>query len=53
VPHQLCHFHFLREAALPVFEADRHAKVPVAQFASATLSVSITYSVVIDCGGSA
>lgn len=25
-PHQLCHFHFLREAALPVFEADRHAK---------------------------
>src|SRR5215207_10061554 len=27
VPHQLCHFHFLREAALPVFEADRHAKV--------------------------
>jgi hypothetical protein len=27
VPHQLCHFHFLREAALPVFEADRHAEV--------------------------
>ena len=27
VAHQLCHFHFLREAALPVFEADRHAKV--------------------------
>ena len=26
VPHQLCHFHFLREAALPVFEADRNAK---------------------------
>ena len=26
VPHQLCHCHFLREAALPVFEADRHAK---------------------------
>jgi len=26
VPHQLCHFHFLREAAQPVFEADRHAK---------------------------
>jgi hypothetical protein len=26
VPHQLCHFHYLREAALPVFEADRHAK---------------------------
>jgi hypothetical protein len=26
VPHQLCHFHFLREAAHPVFEADRHAK---------------------------
>jgi hypothetical protein len=26
VPHQLCHFHFLREAALPIFEADRHAK---------------------------
>jgi hypothetical protein len=27
VPHQLCQFHFLREAALSVFEADRHAKV--------------------------
>jgi hypothetical protein len=26
VPHQLCHFHFLREAANPVYEADRHAK---------------------------
>ena len=26
VPHQLCHFHFLREAARPVFAADRHAK---------------------------
>jgi hypothetical protein len=27
VPHQLCHFHYLREAATPVYEADRHAKV--------------------------
>ncbi len=27
VPHQLCQFHYLREAAKPVFEADRHAKV--------------------------
>jgi hypothetical protein len=27
VPHQLCHFHYLREAALPVYEADRHIKV--------------------------
>lgn len=26
VPHQLGHFHSLREAAKPVFEADRHAK---------------------------
>src|SRR6201989_678334 len=26
VPHQLCQFHFLREAARPIFEADRHAK---------------------------
>ena len=26
VPHQLCQFHYLREAALPVFEADRHAE---------------------------
>lgn len=25
VPHQLCHFHSLREAAKPVYEADRHA----------------------------
>jgi hypothetical protein len=27
VPHQLCQFHYLREAAKPLFEADRHAKV--------------------------
>jgi transposase-like protein len=26
VPHQLCQFHFLREAARPISEADRHAK---------------------------
>lgn len=25
-PHQLCHFHYLREAAHPIFEAERHAK---------------------------
>jgi hypothetical protein len=27
VPHQLCHFHYLREAATPVYEADRRIKV--------------------------
>lgn len=26
VPHQLCQFHYLRTAALPISEADRHAK---------------------------
>jgi hypothetical protein len=26
VPHQLCQFHYLREAARPMWEADRHAK---------------------------
>jgi hypothetical protein len=26
IPHQLCHFHYLREAAHPIYEADRHAK---------------------------
>jgi transposase-like protein len=26
VPHQLCHFHYLRDAAKPISEADRHAK---------------------------
>ena len=26
VPHQLCQFHYLREAARPIDEADRHAK---------------------------
>jgi hypothetical protein len=26
VPHQLGHFHYLREAAEPIYEADRHAK---------------------------
>jgi hypothetical protein len=27
VPHQLCHLHYLREAAKPVYETDRHVKV--------------------------
>ena len=27
VPHQLCQFHYLREAVRPIYEADRHAKV--------------------------
>jgi hypothetical protein len=26
VPHQLCHFHYLREAAKPIADADRYAK---------------------------
>jgi hypothetical protein len=26
VPHQLCHFHSLRDAVKPLYEADRHAK---------------------------
>jgi hypothetical protein len=26
VPHGLCQFHYLREAARPIYEADRHAK---------------------------
>lgn len=31
VPHQLCQFHYLRAAAKPVFEADRHAKQELKQ----------------------
>ena len=27
VPHQICQFHYLREAARPIYEADRHAKI--------------------------
>jgi hypothetical protein len=26
VPHQLCQFHYLREAGTPIYEMDRHAK---------------------------
>jgi hypothetical protein len=29
VPHRLCHFPYLREAAEPIYEADRHAQVPL------------------------
>jgi hypothetical protein len=32
VPHQLCQFHYLREAARPIFEADRHAKTQLKEF---------------------
>ncbi len=26
IPHQLCHFHYLKDAIKPFYEADRHAK---------------------------
>lgn len=26
IPHQLCYFHYLREAVKPIADADRHAK---------------------------
>jgi hypothetical protein len=31
VAHQLCQFHYLREAAKPIYEADRHAKAKLKQ----------------------
>jgi len=31
VPHQLCQFHYLREAVKPIFEADRLAKAQLKQ----------------------
>ena len=31
VPHQLCHFHYFRETAKPIFEADWHAKTALKQ----------------------
>ena len=31
VPQQLCQFHYLREAAKPIYEADRHAKKELKQ----------------------
>jgi hypothetical protein len=31
VPHGLCHFHVMREAAKPIFEADRHMKKEIKQ----------------------
>lgn len=31
IPHQLCQFHYLREAAKPIYEADRHAKTQLKQ----------------------
>ena len=31
VPHQLCQFHYLREAGRPIWEADRHAQKELRQ----------------------
>jgi len=39
VPHQLCQFHFLREAARPIYEADRHAKKELKKKARAVRGV--------------
>jgi hypothetical protein len=38
VPHQLCQFHYLREAAKPVCEADLHATTPLKSAGSASAS---------------
>ena len=32
VPHQLCQFHYLKEAAKPIVEADRHAKTQLKKY---------------------
>jgi len=32
VPHQLCQFHYLKEAAKPITEADRHAKTELKKY---------------------
>jgi hypothetical protein len=35
VPHQLCHYHFLKEAAKPITEADHHAKTQLKKYVRA------------------
>jgi hypothetical protein len=32
VPHQLCHYHYLKEASKPILEADRHAKTELKKY---------------------
>ncbi|HSH80938.1 MAG TPA: hypothetical protein VLA19_20595 [Herpetosiphonaceae bacterium] len=32
IPHQLCQFHYLKEAAKPITEADRHAKTELKKY---------------------
>lgn len=32
IPHQLCQFHYLKEAAKPIIEADRHAKTELKKY---------------------
>ena len=32
IPHQLCQFHYLKEAAKPIVEADRHAKTELKKY---------------------
>ncbi len=32
IPHQLCHYHYLKEAAKPITEADRHAKTELKKY---------------------
>ena len=39
VPHQLCQFHYLREAARPIYEADRHAKMGLKKKARGVRSI--------------
>lgn len=44
VPHQLCHFHYLREAAKPVYEVDRHAKKELKKYVRGVRPIERTLS---------
>ncbi len=53
VPHQLCHFHYLREAAKPIHEADRHAKKGLKKRARGARKIERKAEAAEDGGGEA
>src|SRR5262249_41439666 len=45
VPHPLCQFHYLREVAGPLYEADRHAKKELKNVSAASAPSSVRWKV--------
>ncbi len=53
IPHQLCQFHYLKEAAKPISEADRHAKTELKKYTRGVREIEREVATREDAAGAA